>query len=379
MSDIKFNCLKIKKKKLLTNYSIKEVEVLNFYEVNRKIIDWLLIDDNPAVRYLTLKELLEEDEKSKIVIESVQKIMSYKPIVEILDKQINNRYWFNDKKDQNYRKYLGTFWQLLFLMEMQAQKNEQISNAIEHIFETGQAPNGGFSISGANSYAIECLTANMIRVLTTYNYLKDERTQNALEFLLKGFVDTNGETRCQTLGLLSNCYMVLPKLLHAFSLIPQNERTSRVEKGITLCVNRLLKNQIFIYLPEKNREFLKMANESKLKGQERINAKKKFFAENPKMKKITKKGWTTFDFPHSYTSDVLDTLRALKSANIKYSQDMDIALGLVKEKAVNGIWINESKFKSPMYTTIEQEKQKSKWITFHALSVLKFYEGISII
>ena len=350
-----------------------------FLDVERKIIDWLLEDDNPSVKYLTLLELLEEDKKSKIVEESAQKIMNYRPIVEILEKQVDKRYWFNDKKDQNYRKYLGTFWQLLFLMEMHAQKNEQIINAIDHIFETGQAPNGGFSISGTNSYAIECLTANMLRVLITYGYLKDNRTQNALEFLLERFVDTNGTTRCQPLGLLPSCYMVLPKLLHAFSLIPKNERTSQIEKGITLCVNRLLENQIYKYLPEKNRDFMKLADESKLKGQERLDAKNKFLSDNPKMKFIDKKSWTSFSFPHSYTSDTLDALRALKSAEVKYSLKMDLALKLVKEKAVDGFWLNESKFKSPMHTTIEEEKQKSKWITFQALSVLKYYEGIAII
>ena len=243
--------------------------------------------------------------------------MAYNPIVEILTEQKENKYWFDKKKTHNYKKYLGTFWQLLFLSEMHAQKNDQIINAIEHIFDTGQAANGGFSVSGTNSYAIECLTENMLRVLINYGYLNDERTQNALEYLLKNFVDTNGKTRCQTIGLLSSCFMVLPKLLIAFSMIPEKERSSRVNKGIDLCIKRLLDNRIFKYLPEKNREFTKKANELKLKGQQRTDARIAFWKENPKMDNIPKKGWTEFSFPNSYSSDALDALRALASAKIE--------------------------------------------------------------
>ena len=349
------------------------------YKVDKSVISWLLENNNPPVKYLTLAKLLDENKDSIKAQEAFQDIMTYRPIVEIFAEQKDSRYWFDKKKTHNYKKYLGTFWQLLFLYEMQAEKNEQITNAIEHIFETGQAANGGFSVNGTNSYAVECLTANMLRVLINYGYYDDERTQKALEFLLMRFVDTNGKVRCQTVGLLDSCYMVLPKVLYALSMIPKKDHTNPITKGINLCVERMLDNHIFKYLPEKNREFLKEVNEGKLKGKYRKDKRDSYLKDFPNMKKIPKKGWMVFSFPNSYTSDVLDAMRSLKLANVNYSPNMADAIELIKTKAIDGVWINENKFKSPMHTTIEDYQQKSKWLTFHALSILKFYDGLVII
>ena len=91
-----------------------------------------------------------------------------------------------------------------------------------------------------------------------------------------------------------------------------------------------------------------------------------------------KKGWMIFSFPLSYTSDALDSMRAMRSAEIKFHVNMQKALDLIKIKAKDGKWINENKFKSPMYTQIDEYKHESKWITLHALEVLKYYEGIKI-
>ncbi|MGC9780812.1 MAG: hypothetical protein HZR80_16335 [Candidatus Heimdallarchaeota archaeon] len=348
------------------------------YKVDNSIINWLLEDENPPVKYLTLTKLLDEKEDSSIIQETIQKINTYKPIADIFAKQKENSYWFDKKKNQNYKKYLGTYWQLLFLYEMHAQKNKRITNAIEHIFSTGQAPNGGFLVSGTNSLVAECLTANMLRVLIHYDYLDDDRTHNALEFLLNWFVDRNGKIRCQTIGLLKNCYMVMPKILFALSMIPEKKRNPRVTKGINLCVERLLDNQIYKYLPEKNNEYLKYIREKKLTSQQRREEKKRMLKENPDMAKVAKTGWTEFSFPHSYTSDALDAMRSLVSAKVKYSNQMSDALELIKNNAVNGAWINKIKTRSPMHTQIEEVNQKSKWLTFHALSVLKFYEKLEI-
>jgi hypothetical protein len=259
---------------------------------------------------------------------------------------------------------------------MHANKNKQIDNAIEHIFNTGQTTSGGFSYDGSNSSTIICLTANILKTLNYFGYWEDERTQKALEFILDKFVDTDGKIRCQPAGLITHCYMTLPKILHALSSIPVDIRSTRVKKGIKLCTDRMLKNHIYIYIPEKNRQFLK--DNYKAGSQQRIENRKKFLESNPNMKMIEKKGWMNFSFPLSYTSDALDSMKAMTSADVKYHTNMQEALNLIKNKVLNGKWINENKFKSPMYTQIEEYKQESKWITLHALEVLKHYEGLKI-
>ena len=97
------------------------------------------------------------------------------------------------------------------------------------------------------------------------------------------------------------------------------------------------------------------------------------------MKKIAKAGWKKFGFPLSYNSDILDAMRSLVSAEIKYSTEMDSALEQIKNKQKKGKWINEKHHKSPMYTQIEPYLGDSKWITLHALIVLKHFKGLKII
>ena len=352
--------------------------VFELFHINKQVIDWLVEEDNPPVNYLTHKIILEETNTSKLM-DLKSKINSYKPIVEILSKQKEDTYWFDKGKDKNYKKYLGTFWQLHFLSRMHAEKNEQITNACEHIFSTGQAPNGGFSMSGTNSQSIICLTANMIRALIHFGYLNDERTQNALEYILSSFADTNGTTRCRPIGLLENCYMTLPKILYALSMIPVQKRNSRINKGIDLCVKRLIENQVYFYLPEKNKEWAKIVADKKLKGKDLVNEKNKFIAEHSPLKMKAKAGWMKFGFPLNYNSDALDALLSLISTNTNHNIALDPALNLVERKQTDGIWLNEKQYKSPMYAEIEPINSKSKWITLHALIVLKHFKGLEII
>ncbi len=349
------------------------------YQVKQKIIDWLLEDSAQPVRYLTLVKILDQDENSTKIMEAKAKIMTYQPIHEILKNQKEKYYWFDKGKTKNYKKYLGTFWQLIFLSELQASKNEQINNAIEHIFNTGQADNGGFSISGTNTYSIICLTSNILKMLIHFGYLDDDRTQKALEYLLGNFVDTNGDMRCQTIGLVGNCYMTLPKIVHALSSIPDNRRTARINSGLNLAINRLIENHIYQYVPENNREWVKTASERKLKGKELVEVRRTYLMNHPNLKKVPKSSWLKFGFPHSYTSDVLDTMRALVNAKTPYHKNMGSSLELIKEKSMTGKWVKERKFKSPMYSEIEPYKSESKWLTLHALMVMKYYEKLSII
>lgn len=346
------------------------------FEVKQTIIDWLLEDSNPPVKYLTSRNILEQTDT--IQLEKLRKsINSYRPIHEILRNQKENRYWsFKFGKYGNYELYRGTYWQLQFLNNMHATRTEQIENAIDHIFETGQAPNGGFIHATLKSRFFLCLTASMLDAVIHFGYLDDERTHRAMEFLLVNFVDTGGATQCFTRGLISNCYMALPQILRAFSAVLKKKRTPRIRKGISLCSERLLENHIYQYVPEKKSEFVRAT--SKLRGQEHLDEKNRFLQKNPDMKLIEKKGWMKFKFPHSYNSDALDAMHALVSAEVKYDPRMNEALALIKTQEQKGKWINWQNLRSPMYTTIEESKQPSKWLTLRALEVLKYYEGITV-
>jgi len=61
------------------------------YEVKQTVIDWLLEDNNPPVKYLTYRNVLEHTDT--IQLDKLRKsINSYRPIHEILSNQKENRY-----------------------------------------------------------------------------------------------------------------------------------------------------------------------------------------------------------------------------------------------------------------------------------------------
>ena len=338
------------------------------HHVSQTVIDWLLEDDNPPVKYLTMTKILEMEDAETQAIK--RKINSYQPIKEILKNQIDNSHW-----DSGYKLYTGTYWQLKFLSDMHATKCDQIDNAVEFIFSRGLTAEGYFAI-GAGGHNFDCMTANLLEALIHFGFLDDDRTQSVINYFETAFCETNGSIKCNTRGLLTNCYMVLPQILRALSAIPRKKRGVKVTKGIALCVNRLLENKIYKYVPERNREFIKTTSE--IRGQGRVKERVKWLKENPDMGRIAKKSWSKFKFPHSYTSDALDAMSSLIHADTPYDPRMLDAIELVKNQAHNDRWINWSRIRSPMYAAIDEYKHESKWLTQRALEVLKKFEGLTI-
>ena len=72
--------------------------------------DWLLEDDNPPVRYLTLTHLLGHSPAGRKVTEARSRLMEYSVTRGILEN--SETIWSGEKP---YAKYRGRYWQLIFL------------------------------------------------------------------------------------------------------------------------------------------------------------------------------------------------------------------------------------------------------------------------
>src|SRR4030042_3395575 len=81
--------------------------------------DWLLEEDNPSVRYLALRTIMEEPEEHRETVSARLSIMRSGPVPTILAAQHEDGYWV--KPGAGYRpKYQGTVWQLMFLAHLAA-------------------------------------------------------------------------------------------------------------------------------------------------------------------------------------------------------------------------------------------------------------------
>ncbi|MBI4770577.1 MAG: hypothetical protein HY784_09275 [Chloroflexi bacterium] len=83
------------------------------------VIDWLLEEENPSVRYFALRWLLGRPEEDPEARAARGAIMRSEPVEKILAAQQPEGYW--DKPGPGYsRKYLSTVWQVQFLADLGA-------------------------------------------------------------------------------------------------------------------------------------------------------------------------------------------------------------------------------------------------------------------
>jgi len=154
--------------------------------------DWLLEEDNPSVRYFTLKDLLDKSEHDPIVQQAKQEIMQSGIVPEILCRQREPSYLQAYPRFYT-AKYWGLVWQLIVLAEMGAECNTQIREQCEYLFDNSQeTTEGGFAMhtaaktgGGRITEVIPCLTGNMVWSLIHFGYLDDPRLQKGIDWLTR--------------------------------------------------------------------------------------------------------------------------------------------------------------------------------------------------
>jgi len=149
--------------------------------VQDSVIEWLLEDENPSVRYFALTALLGKSRKSIEARDAKKAIMETGTVPKILKKQ--NKDGSFGIPEKFYRdKYKGTVWNLIILAEMAADPGDKrVKSACEFILKYSQDPaSGGFSYdesakacTGLPGGVIPCLTGNMVYSLVKLGCLED--------------------------------------------------------------------------------------------------------------------------------------------------------------------------------------------------------------
>ena len=322
--------------------------------------DWLLEEDNPSVRYYTLRDILEKSENDPELREAKQEIMKIGLLPAILSKQKKEGYW---ELPENFytAKYRGTVWQLLILAELGANTtNDNIRKACEFILNNSQdRESDGFAYSasakkggGRHSEVIPCLTGNMVWSLIRLGYLNDPRVQRGIKWITRyqRFDDGIGESpkgwpydrlKAACLGK-HTCHMGAMKALKALAEIPEKKRSNDVKDTIEKGAEYILKHHIY-----------KRSHDLNL---------------------VAKPGWLKFGFPLMYQTDALEILGILTKLGYR-DKRMQAAIDvLISKQDDQGKWKLENTFNGRFQVNIEQKGRSSKWITLNALRVLKqFY------
>lgn len=324
-------------------------------KANENIMRWLLEDNNPSVRYYTMKDLLGLDVDHTDLVKAQKQIMISGIVPDILEKQNDDGSWGNPEEFYTM-KYKGTVWQFLILAELGADpEDDRVQRACEFVLRMSQTPeNGGFSIEhgkksdvGLPSKVIPCLTGNMTWALIKLGYLYDNRVKASIYWIVKNQRADDGDKPKlleweyeNRIACFSNhtCFMGIVKSLKALTAIPKKMRSDAVKTKIDELVEFILIHHIF--------------------------------KQSHDLKKDSKPGWKRLGFPLMYQTDILEILTILVDLGVK-DERMDEAMRVLEAKRLlDGRWKLENTYNGKVIVDIEKKGEPSKWITLKALRVL---------
>jgi hypothetical protein len=213
-------------------------------------LEWLLEPSNPAVRWLTLTDVVGRSPQDEEAHAAREATLSYGPVKALKKAQGGKGYW-PPKRTCYEPKFTSTVWQLMLLGEMGVPRAPWVESAVEHFLSRHQMENGAFCcpVLGEIPEIEEepCLTGNMLRTLLVLGYGDDRRVRKGLEWLPESQFNDGG-WNCDHPGIKfehgrlnwararsspsHSSFMSTIEPLWAYSEIPRQEWTKKQKKSI---------------------------------------------------------------------------------------------------------------------------------------------------
>ncbi len=304
-------------------------------------LEWLLQDDQPAVKYHTLIDLLDRSPTDSEVREACAKIPERGWAASILQQQDPKGTWASGLYQP---KYIATNWQLLVLSDLGLTvATPAVKKACNLYLAEASGPEGDLGGSGSET----CVTGNIARMMVRFGYVDDSRISEALAWLVKAQKEDGGWHCFPSEHGTLDCW----EALAAFNALPRNRWTRSIKRSA-----------------ERGAEFY-LERELQKEGRGRYEP------------------WFRFHYPWHYYYDLLVGLDVLTSLGYGDDRRMKSAVDILQEKRrPDRTWAIDSahpdlaegadyslrKPASPLI--IEKPGEPSKWITFLALRVLKRIE-----
>lgn len=329
-------------------------------------LSWLLEKDPPNVRYLALRDLVDDGASSSAQRSARKAAYAAGPIPRILDKMNPQGYWVRPGPGYN-PKYRSAVWSLILLAQLgaDADADERIGRACGYMLDHGLTSGGQFSASstGAPSYTVDCLQGNVCWSLLELGY-DDPRLDLAFDWMARSLTGEGvapatdkkairryyaykcgPEFACGANGG-KPCAWGAAKVMLAFGRLPKARRTPLIERAIRRGV-----------------DFLLSVDPADAAYPTRTGAK-------------TSRDWWKFGFPVFYVTDILQIVEALVQLGYGRDRRLARALQLIREKQdADGRWSLDYNYTSKTWATFGVKHRPNKWVTLRALRVLKAVDG----
>ena len=275
------------------------------------ILDWLLEEDNPPVRLLTLTRLLRRPETDAEVQDARAQLMDY-PVTQAILAH-SDEFWQDDKRA--YWKYRGKYWQVIFLGQFLADgRDPRIAGGVRDLLAAPRV--------GQQGRAGQCLTANMLAAFRRLGYgdasRRDRRRPRPWRSASWPIgASTVADDLQPALALLHGPAQAAALLWRGAA---RANGPRRCRSAIDWIVQELIASQVYVYVPGNRKAWQKvLAQAPKARrpaagrdgqGLDR-RAQARFLAEHGLGERDPKPGWTRFGFPLNYNSDILEAMVAL--------------------------------------------------------------------
>jgi hypothetical protein len=308
--------------------------------LKNSVIDWLLEENQPSVRYYALIDLLGRGRNDAEVIEAYSKISKKGWASDILNSQKPEGHW--QSKRSLYRpKYKATNWMALILSDLGLTKeNSGVRKAADLFFKQWLA-----LPSAENVFNDEvCIVGNTARMLTRFGYEDDFRVRKLFDRLVEDQKEDGGWHCFESSKGTLDCW----EALAAFAALPKSKQTRKIKSSIERGAEFYLHRRLF------------------------DDGEKKYAP------------WFRLHYPNHYYYDVLVGLDVITRLGYGGDRRLGAALEILKQKRRDdGTWVIDKVHPDigvgAQYTVrkkvspcaLEEAGKPSKWITLAALRVLK--------
>jgi hypothetical protein len=300
--------------------------------------EWLLEESSPHVRYFALRWLLDRNEDDTEVKATQLEIEGSGPIQKILKQQRPEGYWGSDPRPLH-----GTKGQMMVLTWLGYRGVEAGKKALEYRLDGCIQGDGGFAYEIKNrTMYLPCHGAETLRYMFWFGLPDDPRAKGLLEWLLT-VQSEEGGWPCISKANPHSCFWASAVVLRALRDLPGEWMTDEIERARARATEMFLEARLY----EHHRSLGK---------------------PSPR--------WLEFGFPIQFDSDILELLTLLGPYVDPEDERIQKGLELVTGKQDRmGRWPCEKHPKGGRwvgkYIPLEEIGKPSKWVTLHAMRMLK--------
>lgn len=329
-------------------------------QLKGKSLDWLLESDNPGVRYLALRDLLDCAPGDRELKKARAAAHRQGPIAQVLAEMNKTGYWVTPGPGYN-PKYRSTVWSIILLAQLgaSAEDDDRIGQACAYLLDHALATGGQFSTSAAPSGTVDCLQGNLCWALLELG-CEDPRLTTAFEWMARSVTgegiaavsDKAAPVRYYAYKCGPNfacgannklpCAWGAAKVMRAFGRLPVKQRTPLIKRAIHHGVD-------FLFSVEPAEAGWPSGATGK-----------------------PSQSWWKFGFPVFYVTDLLQMAECLVSLGYAHDKRLAPVLTLIRDKQnALGQWLLDYDYTGKTWADFGAKKEPNKWVTLRALRVLK--------